>query len=255
MKARHHRCARLAMVLVCVLARVAVAAEFADGFAAGELDRSLWQLDSKGECTVSIAAPDGDADARAAKFVAGRGSRCELTPKMYHSWIEKFQNEPFNEERWYVFSTYLEGPWEPYPKNEIIAQWHGNRDKLLGDLDGRGPPLAIRIYGNEFRITSGADPNLISSQRWIARNPLWIAPVVTGRWMHWRIQARWSWEDDGLLRIWVDDQLVVDHSGPNTYNDLRGVYLKLGPYHPMSGRTMYLDEVSIGGHAPRAARP
>lgn len=66
------------------------------------------------------------------------------------------------------------------------------------------------------------------------------------------MRIRWSYGDDGITQIWRDGDLIVDRIGPNTYNDLRGVYLKLGSYHPHAPRTVLFDDISIGNADPRA---
>lgn len=225
---------------------VCAADDFENGLESGTIASDAWQLDTEGACEIDVVADNKIEGKYAMRFDAAAHGRCEVVPRVYQTWFERYRNEPFGVERWYEFSTFFPAPWLPNERNEIIAQWHGNADKFLGDIGSRGPPLAIRIYGDKFRITSGADADLISRKAWVARNPLWIGPVVAGQWLKWRAQVRWSYKDDGLVRIWLNDEQIVDHAGPNTYNDLRGVYLKLGPYHPGLPRIMYLDDVVIG---------
>ena len=73
----------------------------------------------------------------------------------------------------------------------------------------------------------------------------WAGRVETGRWIDWTIRVVWSYKDDGITEIWRDSELMMQRSGPNTYNDLRGVYLKLGLYHPTDDQIIFLDSVSI----------
>ena len=217
-----------------------------DGFESGHIDVDKWQLDQDDDCTIEISKAESRNGTFALAMHAGTNTRCEVVPLVYTGFIGQYRREPYGERRTYEFSTYMKGPWRPGEQNEIIAQWHGTADKFLGDTDSRGPPLAIRIYGSEFRITYGWDADFISSRKWLARLPLWTNPIVTDRWLDWRIQARWSHAEDGILRIWLNDDLIVEHDGPNAYNDLRGVYLKLGPYHADEPRTLFIDDVHIG---------
>ena len=72
---------------------------------------------------------------------------------------------------------------------------------------------------------------------------------------------RWSYEDEGLLEVWKDGRKVVTQKGPNTYNDLRGNYFKIGVYKwdwknrpetsRVERRVLYHDEVRIGGPSAR----
>jgi len=237
-------------VLLGVAAYFMAGGELSDGFESGRLAGERWQIDADPDCAIAISEERAFDGRYALAFTAGADVRCEVVPKVYRGVVAQYRHEPFGEDRWYLFSTYLAEPWPPNETNEIIAQWHGTRDKLFGDVPSRGPPLAIRLYGDRFRITHGADPALVSTEKWLARYSLWNGPVVTGRWLRWRIQARWSHKDDGRLRIWLNGSLIVDHAGPNAYNDLRGVYLKLGPYHPDRRRRFFLDSVYIGDNPP-----
>jgi hypothetical protein len=242
---------RSMFALSCLLTVVVAAAEdFVDDFEAAAVAPARWQVDTKGPCVIEVDDGQARDGRRSLHFKAGGGGRCEVVPRVFKGFLSRYLHEPFGEDRWYAFSTWLDGPWVEGSKNEIIAQWHGNADKFLGDVGSRGPPLAIRIYGDQFRITHGWDASFVSERKWIARLPLWTGPVVTDRWLDWKIRARWSYEDDGVLQLWLNGELIVDHAGPNTYNDLRGVYLKLGPYHPGPPRSMRLDRVHIGGTEP-----
>lgn len=228
---------------------------FFDDFNDNNVSRVFWQFDSKGECIIDTSSAPGDGGSPSVRFRAGPGSRCELVPRVFGprifgGVIGDARREPFNEDRWYSFRTYLGEPWKKSSQNEVIAQWHSTRDEFLGDTNGRGPPLALRIIDGYFRFSYGWDASLRSTDKHLARYTLWYGPLVTGRWLDWRIRARWSYENDGILQIWMDGVLIVDHKGPNTYNDIRGVYLKIGSYHPGVPRTVMFDDVYIGNDEP-----
>ena len=44
------------------------------------------------------------------------------------------------------------------------------------------------------------------------------------------MHVHFSYESDGLIELWKDNELVVQHRGGNSYNDARGPYLKFGNY-------------------------
>ena len=53
--------------------------------------------------------------------------------------------------------------------------------------------------------------------------------------MFWVIHAKWSPGKNGLVRIWKDEDLVLDQKGPNVYGTIGKEYtpyLKTGIYHP-----------------------
>jgi hypothetical protein len=49
-------------------------------------------------------------------------------------------------------------------------------------------------------------------------------------WHDFIVNVKWSWEEDGYCRVWIDGHQVVDDSGPIGYNDARGPYFKTGIY-------------------------
>jgi hypothetical protein len=238
--------------------QVCAAEPFADNFDSGVADPKFWQYDQKGECEIDVGSPGADQPVSAVRFRAGRGARCELVPRvfgprLFGGYLGDLRREPYNKDRWYTFRVFLEEPWKLSEKNEVIAQWHSTRDEFLGDTNGRGPPLALRIIDGYFRLSYGWDANLRSTRKHLARYTLWYGPLITGEWIDWRIRARWSYDEDGLLQIWQNGRLIVDHHGPNAYNDIRGVYLKIGSYHPAEPRTVFFDDVYIGDAEPGSA--
>ena len=187
----------------------------------------------------------------AVKIEAAVDSRCELIPRLYPPILGKFFREPFDRERWYRFSVFVESLGEApqygdLSYNTIVAQWHSSPDPFLRKESGRGPPLALRIYNGTWGFTYGSDANFRSvPDKSRASNWHWVGEVQRGRWTDWTIRVIWSYENSGLTEIWKDAQLVMRRSGPNAFNDLRGVYLKLGLYHPTADQTIYLDNISI----------
>ena len=81
-------------------------------------------------------------------------------------------------------------------------------------------------------------------------------------WTDWVVHARWSFRDDGLLEIWKDGEKIIEQHGPNTYNDQRGMYFKIGIYKPpwdkpvksdVDRRVVVHDEIRIAGPGARYA--
>ena len=64
--------------------------------------------------------------------------------------------------------------------------------------------------------------------------PMVIKTVVPpsrlrGRWHDFRVQAVWSVKPSGLIRVWVNDRLVHDHTGPNLNRNVAPTF-KFGLY-------------------------
>ncbi|MEO1036268.1 MAG: polysaccharide lyase [Pseudomonadota bacterium] len=224
--------------------------EFNDSFESADIRKGGWQIDADDRCDMTLSTAKVRDGTKALRVSAPNDSRCEVVPRMRNSFTSMFAREPFEKERWYRFSIYVEdlgdAPYSDYiGDNTIVAQWHSSPDRLPRKERGRGPPLALRIHNNRWGITYGADRNLKSERRIIGKNWHFIGPVETGQWIDWTFRVVWSYGDRGITEIWKNDKLVMERRGPNAYNDFRGVYLKLGIYHPVGDMTMYFDGVSI----------
>lgn len=219
---------------------------FVGNFESGKLREERWQIDKDQGCKIEHTAEQTRNGKQSIRFTAAPGTRCEILPKFGNPLLWRLFHEPFNEERWYSFSLFLPKQSEFTPQNEVVAQWHSSRDRFLGEKGGRGPPLALRIQNGNWRITYGMDSDFLSKPGAKAIFPLWEKKVEPGVWVDWVFRVRWSYKDDGYIDIWKDGKQIVKYNGPNAYNDLRGVYLKLGSYHPRVNRVIYFDEIRLG---------
>ena len=221
---------------------------FENSFESGVInEQQQWLIDSKKECSITVDSSMARAGSSSARFESGSGARCEILPWFYSNFISRQLREPYDEDRWYAFSVYLEEDWEYNENNEVIAQWHASKDVFLKEPSGRGPPLALRILGNVWRITYGWDSDFRSKEGAKAIYPLWVGDIEPGKWTDWVFHVRWTrWGKDGLVQVWKDDVMIANYEGPIGYNDIRGNYLKLGSYHPRTERLVYIDEVRVG---------
>lgn len=227
---------------------------FFDDFESGEISPSLWQKDIGENCKITIVNEPVRSGEQAVEFLASKKARCELVPHTVRGRLgalkRKFIREPFNEDRWYAFSTFLHEPWPRHEANEVLAQWHASPDPIIANEHGRGPPLALRVVDNYFRVSYGWDSKFRSTEKHIAKYTLWYAPLEVGKWIDWIFLVRWSYGADGMVKIWKNGELIVDYDGPNAYNDVRGVYLKLGLYHPRPERTVTFDKIFVDDSPP-----
>ena len=225
-----------------------------DGFESGVLHEELWQQDTGKNCVLGIVDAPVRSGKLAVQFTASKKARCELVPHTVRGRFgglkRKFIREPYEKDRWYAFSTYLHSPWERHKSNEVLAQWHASPDPVIASEHGRGPSLALRVIDDYFRISYGWDKKFRSTEKHLGKYTLWYDRLETDVWIDWVFQVRWSYENTGMVRIWKNDELIVDYKGPNAYNDLRGVYLKLGIYHPRPERTITFDDVHIDDRPP-----
>lgn len=229
--------------------------EFHDSFEGATLSEQIWQIDADSKCEISVDMDPEEYGNRSVNFVAESHSRCELIPLTITGPLgtlrRKLFREPFDTDRWYSFRTKLVEPWEKDFRSEVLAQWHSSPDPFFSE-GGRGPSLAIRVYEDIFRITYGWDANFRTSDlRKSHRGELWRGRIITGRWVKWVMRVRWSHTERGIVEVWLDGTKIVSYKGPNTFNDLRGVYLKLGIYHPGQRRVVQFDDVVISGKEPK----
>jgi hypothetical protein len=86
---------------------------------------------------------------------------------------------------------------------------------------------------------------------------LYNIPLVKGRWVDWVVKVRWDYRTrerggQGVVTLWQDGVKRAEYHGPNCYHDLREMFMKVGSYvagwpKGVTERTVYIDEVKIGG--------
>ena len=139
---------------------------------------------------------------------------------------------------------------------ESIADWHSRPDRWAGETAMGGAPLSIRIEGREWNIRVRWDSRLITRDKEIeGQEIIWRGPYEKGKWTDWVVSVKWSFNDDGRIEIWKHGEKIVDRTGPNAYNDVRGApYFKFGvykwawrkePYRRSTAvrRVLYFDDV------------
>lgn len=170
-----------------------------------------------------------------------------------------------NAEATYRFRMYIPEDWEYDPLPDSFVQWHNFPDKDLGEsIDEKvgGPPLIFDIEGDKIEILNRSDPSPVTTEKSPTKRTetIWVGDYEVGEWIDWTISVRWSYKEDGLLQIWKDQELIVDQSGPNSFNDQKFPYMKLGvykwiwkdpawldpeDYSKVDTRVLFYDDVSI----------
>ena len=138
---------------------------------------------------------------------------------------------PTKSEYIYEFSLYLPTQYTTDPSFEILAQWHGLPDFDWGET-WRSPPLALVTRNGQFELERSWDINPITLNENRERAIINLGTYTTEEWIDWKFHVRWSYEADGLIQVWQNNQLVFTHLGANTYNDRQGTYFKIGIYKP-----------------------
>ncbi len=153
---------------------------------------------------------------------------------------------------WYGISILLPKRWKEDTKGEVLVQWFARRDKELGEK-GRSPALAIRTKGKKWYVTQRWDHRPLTPHNSGKKGTLFSSPFQRGVWTDWAFFVRWSHQEDGEVRVYMNQKLVAQRRGPSTYNDRRGPIMKFGIYKPpwntpqtpsaVSFREAYFDEV------------
>lgn len=188
------------------------------------------------------------------KLVAN-GKRAEL----------KINSEPkIKADRWYGFSNFLPADYTLDADPEIVAQWHEIPDFNLGET-WRVPPIALSTKnGHWFLHIEWATQPINTNYTISGLKDIDLGPYDKNVWTDWVFHVRFSWQDDGILKIWKNGKVVFNLNGPNSYNDQNSPYFKIGLYkwvwNSISNNTsqkaglqiqpktkiIYYDEVRVG---------
>jgi Polysaccharide lyase len=154
-----------------------------------------------------------------------------------------------NQEYWYAFSIYL--PDDYIPDNvawEIVAQWHAIPDSGESHTT---PPLSLSTSRGIWKLNNKWTTSRITTKSNLQTRSFTFGTYARGRWTDWVFRIKWSYGTQGILEAWKDGQKVLSAKGPNTYNDARMPYFKMGiykgwrpghPVGPVTRRTLYHDE-------------
>lgn len=233
---------------------------FSDDFD-GHRFSSLWRVEKSARHSVKLVHEPHRTGKHAVRFELRRED--ELVHKSKRVEI-KLPSVPSASQRWYSFSIYLPSDFIEDNEWEILAQWHDKPDgnKRPGGFETwRKPALCLSSINGHWRLYRRWDPAPITVDQKVGPDggteEIDLGPYQTDTWTDWVFHIKWSWQEDGLLEIWKNGEQVLNHTGPNTYNDLIGPYFKMGVYKPpwVSGRgkpeitrrVVYFDRVRIGG--------
>jgi hypothetical protein len=244
----------LATSIRCATASVFFSSGFESGFAGWVIDTccdySLTQVSSPkraGNYAARFELHKDDPDVQ-----TSRRSELGTTPV------------PVNSDFTYQFSIFLPPDYQKDPLGEILAQWHSVPDFKLGETWPGGPPLYLSTTNGNWTVSRNWD----SKQVTIPFHPggkenINVGAYQRGVWTDWKFHIRWSAFSDGLIEIWKNDQLVLKKIGPNTYNDLRGPYFRIGIYKSgwkyapdksnTTQRVVYFDQINLVDNSTEAS--
>ncbi len=150
------------------------------------------------------------------------------------------ENVPYE----FSFSMFFPTNFPIVPTRLVIAQWK-QYCANGGNCSDDSPVLAIRYISGALKITQN-----ISSKR---EKILYQEKAeFRGRWLDFKFQVRFSADNNGRIKVWLDDKPLVDYRGvtANPENAVTGYsrpgyfYFKMGLYRNVTPEpmTVYLDE-------------
>jgi hypothetical protein len=163
-------------------------------------------------------------------------------------------------EYWYGFSIFLPDDYLPDHIWEIVAQWHGVPDLNEGE-NWRNPVMALSTTAGRWSWVSRWDAKRNTfaggKRRYGGQHDYDLGPYKRNVWTDWVVHVKWSFGPDGFLQVWKDGEKVIDQPGPNTFNDAKGPFFKMGLYKgwqdpdtasdAVTRRTLYHDEFRMAG--------
>jgi hypothetical protein len=141
------------------------------------------------------------------------------------------------------FSMFIPTNFPIVPTRLVIAQWKQNCPKG-GNCSDDSPVVALRYVSGELKITHQIGPH--QTTLFETREEL------RGKWLDFKFQIRFSTNENGRIKSWLNNKAVVDYTGVNAYpeNEQTGYahpsrfYFKMGLYRDLMAEpmTIYLDE-------------
>lgn len=129
-------------------------------------------------------------------FVANK-SRCEFRSKHY---------DELGTEKTYEVSFRLPDSWEWLDHNIVVTQWHNDGN----DAPNTRPPLLINVDGHDLVITQRTE------EGWpYGMVELYRQPILRGVYNKLKIHVKWHFNANAFLKIWRDDELIIDQKAKN----------------------------------------
>lgn len=221
-----------------------------------KVDLSRWDKELCCDYSAQLVDSPTDTDKQAIKFTLKQGDPIVASSKRAEL---RTNTIPAGSERWYSFRIFLPENYQQDTAMEILSQWHNSPDTHLGE-NWRTPSMHLKTDNGRWMIHRRWDPNPVTKNNRPGpgggMESVDLGAYKTGVWTNWVVHAKWSYKSDGLLEIWRDGKLVARKTGPNTYNDKRGPFFKIGIYKPQwksrpersqtDTRVVYFDQVRVG---------
>jgi hypothetical protein len=141
------------------------------------------------------------------------------------------------------FSMFIPTNFPIVPVRLVIAQWKQNCPDG-GNCSDDSPVVAIRYVAGVLKITHQIGPHQTTLFE--------TKEELRGKWLDFKFQIRFSTNENGRIKAWLNDKAVVDYTGINAYPENATTsypspsrfYFKMGLYRDLMAEpmTIYIDE-------------
>lgn len=142
----------------------------------------------------------------------------------------------------YSFSLFIPQDFPIVRNRLVIAQW--KQVCPIENCDPDNPVIAIRYITGELLIT-----HKVSQQKKVLYR---TKEDIRNKWLDFKAKIRFSQKKDGEIKIWLNNEFIVNYNGINAYPE-KGGYpkrnhfkFKMGLYRDQmkESMTIYIDEFS-----------
>lgn len=182
-------------------------------------------------------------------------------------------NFEYNTEYWVGVNIYIPSDWQYDRGGVLVTQFHAVPDRSRGEK-WRNPPVALKINYDTWNLAGMYDDEWVTTRKTVdGRWAKSLGKVKKGAWTSFVFRVKFSYGRNGILEVYKDGRKAFGRTGPNTYRDSVGPYLKVGLYKPVWGKnyswkkavaasrarehTLFLDEVriAVGSNGLGLVRP
>ena len=238
----------LALVITRASGQIPAAIDVYDGFESPTLSK-VWDTDRfeagavqmqtnivrAGHSAVKITVHSGD------KFEAGvNGNKDSERAELLEARSLVSKEDTAYE---FSFSDFIPKDFPIVPTRLVIAQWKQYCPKG-GHCYDDSPVVALRYVSGKLFITHQIGPHQATLYE--------TKDELRGKWTDFRFQIRFTTNQNGRIRAWINGKQVVDYAGPTAHHENSTTsypnpsyfYFKMGLYRDMMAEpmTIYIDE-------------
>ena len=210
---------------------------------------------NKGGNSISVSSEKKRAGRSSYKFIlakygnAGSETNVELILRGLNAGTQ-VKNFIFNKEYWMGYSVFIPSDFD-FPDNNynsgLIGQWHAAYDDC--DTRPQSQPLGFGLNRDSqgLTVSIASKAAQCGETSYTRRISIDSPKLLKGQWNDIVLNYKFSYGTGGFVKMWMNGKQVVNDSGPNSHNDAKGPYFKMGIYGwADTNMVVYYDEIRIG---------